>query len=169
MKRAQILGQVFVLILAGAVFIMILLYGYKAISQFAQRSDEVSFINFESSLKDSVKQVSLDFGSVKRLDLSLPSKFLQLCVFCSPDLGPQVANCAPTQTFQQAHQLLYESWKGGSQNVFLMPLADTPLLVDRVEAAEGGFCMPVTQGRVSLRLEGRGDRALVGPWPQSNS
>ncbi len=161
MRRAQILGQVFVLMLASIVFIMILVYGYKAISQFTQRSEQIGLLDFENDLKNSVKAISLDFGSVKRVDLTLPTRYLQLCVFCTQD---QTGDCDPSPQFLDDHPLLVESWQGGSQNVFLIPLSETPILIDGVEANDGAFCAPVIDGKVSLRLEGKGDHALVGPW-----
>lgn len=167
MRRGQILGQVFILILAAVIFILILVYGYRAISQFTKRSEQVALVDFENQFRNAVKAISLDFGSVKRLDLRVPAAHQEICVMCTPGLG--VAGCSQSQQsmidFQNDHPLLYESWQGGSQNVFLIPLAETPLLIDRLEVAGGAFCMPVAEGRVSLRLEGRGDRALVGPWP----
>ncbi|MBI4145006.1 hypothetical protein HY493_02265 [Candidatus Woesearchaeota archaeon] len=166
MRRGQILGQVFILILAAVIFILILVYGYRAISQFTKRSEQVALVDFENQFRNAAKSISLDFGSVKRLDLRVPAA-QEICVMCTP--GLDVAGCSPSQQsmvdFQQDHPLLYESWQGGSQNVFLIPLAETPLLIERIEAVGGAFCMPVVGGSVSLRLEGRGDRALVGPWP----
>ena len=166
MKRGQILGQVFILILASIVFILILLYGYRAISQFTHRSEQVALIDFENDFKNAVKGISLDFGSVKRLDVNVPSRHRQLCVFCTPLAGYPGCNLGPGfQNFRVEHPLLVESWEGGSQNVFLLPLADTPLLIDRVEVINSSFCTKVVQGKVSLRLEGKGDRALVSVWP----
>jgi len=168
MKRGQILGQVFILILASIVFILILLYGYRAISNFTQRSEQVALIDFENDFKNAVKGISLDFGSVKRLDVNVPNRHKELCVFCSPDSEPDWSGCQETDKFRQFeadHPLLTESWRGGSQNVFLLPLADTPLLVDRVEVQDTAFCADVVQGKVSLRLEGKGNRALVSEWP----
>jgi hypothetical protein len=170
MRRGQIIGQIFVLILASAVFILILLYGYKAISQFSTRSEQVAFINFETDFKNAVKEVSLDYGSVKKLDLTLPNRYKQVCVFCSPDkkvgwTGCDNTNAPEYQDILRKHALLVESWSGGAQNVFLVPLADTPILIDRVEVSTVGFCTNLIEGKVSLRLEGKGDRALVSPWP----
>lgn len=159
MNRGQILGQVFILILASLIFILILVYGYKAIGQFSNRSEQIALIDFQNNLANAVKSISLDFGSVKRLDLTVPSRYQQLCVLCT---NSQI--CAPSDTFAQAHPLLVESWQGGSQNVFLVPLSETPILLERVEAKDGAFCTPFIQGKVSLRLEGKGDHTYIGPW-----
>lgn len=174
MKRAQIIGQVFVLILASMVFILILLYGYKAISQFSSRSEQVAFVTFETDFKNAVKAVSLDYGSVKKLELSLPSKYQELCIFCSSDYNPSWTGCdnvASTefQKIVQEHPLLIESWNYGrsAQNVFLSPLAETPLNIERIEVATAGFCEKLIEGRITLRLEGKGDRTLVSLWPQT--
>jgi len=167
MKKGQIIGQVFVLILASIIFILILFYGYSAVSQFGERSEQVALIDFENDLRNSIKGISLDFGSVKRLDLNVPNKHRTICVFCSPDFDPDWSGCnTPNPTFAAAHPLLMETWQGGSQNVFLLPLAEIPIIIDRVEVQDLAFCADVVEGRVSLRLEGKGDRALVSPWPR---
>ena len=57
-KNAQIMGQVFIFILAGALFILILTYGYKAIAGFSERSEQVALVEFQTNLESSVKSIS---------------------------------------------------------------------------------------------------------------
>jgi len=169
MKKGQIIGQVFVLMLASIIFILILVYGYRAIGQFSQRSEQVALLDFENDLKNGVKGISLDFGSVKRLDLSVPRKHRTICVFCSPDFEADWDGCKRNTAFgifAADHRLFTETWEDGSQNVFLLPLAETPIIVDRVEVKDMAFCTPVIEGKVSFKLEGKGDRTLVSPWPR---
>jgi hypothetical protein len=169
MKKAQVVGQVFILILAALVFILILLYGYRAISSFGERSEQVALIDFETDLASEVETMSLKFGSVKRLDLTLPTRYREVCLFCDPELTKKgLASCDPAlssaQTFKQDNTLLFESWEGGAQNVFFRPLADTQILIENLEVQGVGNCTSVIDGRVSLRLEGKGDRTLVSSW-----
>ena len=169
MKKGQIIGQVFVLMLASIIFILILVYGYRAIGQFSKRSEQVALLDFENDLKNGVKGISLDFGSVKRLDLSVPRKHRTICVFCSPDFESDWSGCKNNnnfQNFRSQHVLFSETWDGGSQNVFLLPLAETPIIVDRVEVQDMAFCTEIIEGKVSFKLEGKGDRTLVSPWPR---
>lgn len=168
MKKAQSIGQIFILILAAMVFIMILLFGYRAITQFGQRSEQVALIDFQTNLEQEIKVMSLKVGSVKRLDLSLPNRYREVCILCDPPLTQTLSSCDTTTSaandFRDNYTLIYESWEGGAQNVFFKPLADTQILIENVEVEGVGICVPVTGGRVSLRLQGKGDRTLVSRW-----
>jgi hypothetical protein len=152
-KQGQMMGQVFVLILAALIFILILVYGYRAIGTFIQRSDEVALIQFETDLGSAIKQISLDFGSVKKVELTVPKGVREVCF---------VSN--PSPLFSNEHPLLSDAFSSGTQNVFLLPLQETAIFVENFEAVGGASCLSVRDSRIVLRLEGLGNRAKVSAW-----
>jgi hypothetical protein len=156
-KKSQIMGQVFVFILAAAIFILILTYGYKAIAGFSRRSEQVAMIEFQTELEGAVKSIRLDYGSIKKLGLSLPVKYTELC-FVDLDLEP-------SEEFEQIHPRMYESWVSRTQNAFLVPMEDSPINIGKIYVGGGGYlCLPITGGKVTLRLEGLGDKAGITQW-----
>ncbi len=158
-KKAQIMGQVFIFILAAALFILILTYGYKAIAGFGKRSEQVALIEFQTSLESAVKSISLDYGSVKRIELILPSKYTEICLV---DLS-----LPPSSEFEQIHPRMHEAWLSETQNVFLTPMEESPIDVGKISVGPKGYlCVPIAGGRVVLRLEGIGDRTGISEWPQ---
>lgn len=158
-RKAQIMGQVFVFILAAAIFILILTYGYKAIAGFGERSEQVAFIEFQTSLEGAVKSIRQDYGSVKKLDLTLPAKYIELCLV---ELEKE-----PNPDFEQIHPRMFESWVSGTQNVFLVPMEDAPITTEKIYVGLDGYlCLPIVGGKIMLRLEGLGDKAGITQWQQ---
>ncbi len=160
-RRAQVIGQVFIFILAALVFVLILAYGYRAITGFLEQGEEVQLLDFRNELDSTIKMIRRDYGSVQRVDLRVPSRTEQVC-FVSTNAGD--ISGEQQQVLQQDYPLLYNAWATGSENVFLIPRQPTPLLVPDLLVESGYVCIPAISGRVSLRVEGTGSKARVGPW-----
>jgi hypothetical protein len=156
-KKAQIMGQVFIFILAALLFILILTYGYKAIAGFGERSEQVALIEFQSKLENSVKSMKSDFGSVRKLDLQLPAKYSEICIVGDMTDG-QATN------FEMEHPRMYDAWLGGSQNVFLNPMSETPIDVGDISVSEGYLCTGIAGGTVVLKIEGLGRKTGISKW-----
>jgi len=156
MSRAQMIGQVFVLIIAALVFILILWYGYSAVSNFLKSSEQVALVDFKSSLDAGVSQIKSDYGSVRRLSLRVPKRFNMLCIVSSDSF-------ADVGDFKSSFPVLFEAWQTGSENIFLVPKQESPVFVPDVVVPGGYFCVPVS-GVVDLRLTGLGDKTEVLPW-----
>lgn len=174
-KKAQIISQVFVLILAAIVFILILSYGYSALNNIWQRSEQVAFIDFSTTLQSEVKAISLSYGSVKKLDLSgLPTKYKTICVVTGEkkDRTADSRSGAQLEGLPLAYPLIYELYEPGGANVFFVPSAPQNIKLPNIEASpnpDGSgtkkwFCIPVDRGDVTLRLEGLGNSVRVSPW-----
>jgi len=158
-KKSQIMGQVFVMILAGLIFILILTYGYQAIAQFGERSEQVAFIEFQTQIEGAVKSIRQDYGSVKKLELTLPGKYIEICLV---ELERD-----PNPDFEAIHPRMFESWASGTQNVFLTPIADAPITTENIYVGLDGYlCLPIAGGKVELRLEGLGNKAGITQWQQ---
>lgn len=159
-KKAQIAGQIFIFVLAAFLAALILIYGYKAIGGFTKRTEQIALIRFETDLSNTIKTISSDFGSVKKLELNVPSKYQKVCLI---DLNKSV----PTQydPFCRSNPIICDAWTDKTQNVFLVPMAETTFPILILEIADPGhICPPVRQGKITLRLEGLGDRTKVDEW-----
>lgn len=160
-KRAQMIGQVFIFILAGLVFVLILAYGYKAITGFLERGEQVQLLDFRNELDSTIKTIRRDYGSIQRVDLRVPAKTEEACFVST---NAEDVSSVQQQELQQRYPLLYNAWATGSENVFLIPRQPTPLLVPDLLVDSGYVCIPAINGRVSLRVEGTGSKARVSPW-----
>ncbi len=159
-KKSQIMGQVFIFILAAAIFILILTYGYKAIAGFSKRAEEVALVEFQTQLESSVGGIRQDFGSVKKFGVTVPSKYHEIC-FVDLDRIPH-------GDFQQEHPRMFDAWESGTQNVFLTPMEESPIFIGKIDVGSQGYlCFDIKGGRLDLKLEGMGDKTKISKWQQS--
>lgn len=155
------IGQVFIFILAGLVFILILAYGYKAITGFLERGEEVQLLDFRNALESTVNTIKRDYGSVQRVDLRLPAKTTR--VFFVTGKDTVVAGDWEVE-FRDRYPLLYNAWDAGNENVFLIPRQPTPLLVPDLLVEDGVLCLNAVNNKVSVRVEGTGSKAKLSAW-----
>jgi len=165
-KKAQIIGQAFIFILAAILFSLILLYGYKAISRIGETQSEVELVEFRDSLSTVVNQIRQDYGSVKKYALKIPSDYKEICVV-DLKLLTSVDAINELNTIRDERPLIADVIESGSyQNVFTKPVAKTPLKIGGIDLGEDGiFCVENTGGITNLRLEGLGDKARISEWP----
>ncbi|MBW3019555.1 hypothetical protein KY329_05220 [Candidatus Woesearchaeota archaeon] len=157
-NKAQIIGQVFIFILAGLVFILIVAYGYKAIQGFGEKSEQVSLIDFKNDLDRSVESVKRDYGSVRQVSLRLPSKYAGVCFLDSEQ--------CPAQVWFDGSRIDWavSACASRAANVFLVPRA-LDLSFEDIEVESPFYvCIPNKGGEVVFRLEGTGKKARVAVW-----
>ncbi len=159
--KAQIIGQVFIFILAGLVFILIITYGYKAIQYFSERQEQVVLIDFRTDLEIAIEGVKRDYGTVRKLDLKLPTKYQGVCFF-------DPIKCAPgTPELELPNRKIEVPWAQEacsikSANVFIIPRT-LDLYFEDIQVDEGYICVPNT-GKINVRMEGTGKKAKVSEW-----
>jgi hypothetical protein len=160
-KKAQIIGQVFIFILAGLIFILIITYGYKAIQYFLERQEQVMLVDFRTDLEIAIEGVKRDYGTVRKVELRLPSKYSGVCFF-------DAVGCAKTtpKLVLPTHEIIVEWAQDAcaikSANVFTVP-RDLDLSLPDVQVDTGYICIPNT-GKITARMEGTGKKAKISEW-----
>ena len=169
------------------IFGLILIYGYRSINQFVGKSEQVELIDLRSQVEDAVHSISLDFGSVKRVEVRVPSRFRTLCLV---DLEWSASGQSRSDALEHLcaiSDLVCGAVKDNlgrvpsqdvhPQNMFLIPQADLEMAVGRIRVSQSPnpdfiqdsdlfACFPVAEGHVVLRLEGLGDRTGISAWPR---
>lgn len=142
-----------------------MIFGYKIINDFINRGEEVQFLQFKNDLEASIKKIYSEYGSVREETFRLPSGFDQICFvdFTSPY----------NQKLCEYDAVACNFWKSGgdysstAENVFLKPAAAQQIKVFMIhttpahEGEDGFLCVPIVQGNLMIRLEGKGDSTLV--------
>jgi len=165
-RRAQMMGQIFVFILALVIFSGVLLYGYRAIFTIQEGVEDAAFFSFSQELQAKVEQVSVDFGSVRKFRASPPGSFTEICFLDLKKLETDVQGSLTK--LRNTKPLISDAVEGGTdQNVFFTPLAKTPTTVARLEIDGGFICIPLENRDLILRLEGLGDRTKLSEWKSS--
>jgi hypothetical protein len=166
-KKAMAVGQVFIFIIAGITFALVLIFGYKAVDGFLSQGEEVEFIQFRNDLQSSVKKIYTEYGSVRTEDFHPPGKYKRVCFV---DLKYDKINEEMADLCRQDPNAC-DVWSGIQEglyqdlnevpNVFLTPTADNPITVHTIRLIEQGqrtgfLCKDITRGSFNLRLEGKG-------------
>lgn len=164
-NRSQLIGQVFLFILAGLVFVLILMYGYSAITKLIETKRNIDLIEFKTSLEQSITGIRTSTGSVRKATFSLPSEYKE---FCAVD---PFMTAIHSQEFKKKHPLFFNIWKSDSSiTIYVTPLLETPLNLPDITVKgplhdEPGFlCLPISNGKFSLKLQGTGTTAQISTW-----
>lgn len=161
-KKGMEIGTVFIFMIAVITFAAIMVFGYKAITDFMRSGEKVEFYQFKTDLESAVKRIYTEYGSVRIETFYLPARYEKIC-FVNLD-GPYLDNC----NFNPIACDVWEtagSYEGADENVFLQPLppADSPAIkVYKIDIVEKDFlCLDVVKGKFKLQLEGRGDKTRI--------
>ena len=159
-KKAQIIGQVFIYILAIFIFAIIIFFGYKAINGFIDKGQETAFIQFKNTLEGEVSRISTEPGDIivfnERNPLPVPGNYNAVC-FVGKDADP---NLVPGWIGQDSKEIISSAITEGihitTENVFMIPSAQSPIYLGYIETSPSIFCINVTNGIINIRLEGLG-------------
>jgi hypothetical protein len=166
LKKGQ-LSQVFIYIFAAILAVAIMLYGYRAIKGFGERTEQISLVRFKTDLEAELRQMASDYGSVKKAELSLSTKYSKVCFvdFTKPaGVVEDSKICTPGNP--DYNPLGCDAWKDKTQNIFLVPWTDFVIKTEKIKISEqdGAICIPNINGKIILRLEGLGDSTLIKKW-----
>ncbi len=164
-KKGLAINQVFVFMIAGLIFALIMIFGYQAITGFIDTSEDVLFTKFKTSIEADVQKIHTDFGSIRKKTYTLPSTFEEVC-FVDMD-KPYSQDC-------NIGLLACDTWKTSEgynsvdQNVFLKPSASAikvaPItLTDVKNNPLNSLCVKTINGGITIILEGKGDHAVISP------
>lgn len=153
-KQGQLVTEIFVYVAGAAVFLLILVVGYKHIISLIDTQNTTLLVDFQTKLASTVQKLQIRRGSVDIVTFAVPSSFTKLCIADSSGRG--------TGTFESDFPQLYRAWKTSTENVFLLPKQSTPFYLEGLEVPNGYFCTDI-EGKFKLRLEGRGRTVRVEP------
>ena len=162
MKKSQVQSQIFVYILSIIIVALILLYGYKAISHFTGRTEQISYVKFKTDLESHVRIISTDYGSVSQKEFGVGSNYKEVCFI---DSDAELDN----GKLDELHPIIKQYIEGGSdKNVFLIGPGDSvkeSFDVGTIDVGVDEFsCIPVTRGKVKIQFEGLGNRTRITTW-----
>ena len=157
MKKGELAGQIFVYIVTIILIGMVLLYGYRAIDSFRKRSEEVSYLKFKTELESAVKLTASDYGSVKREAFDVSGGYQGVCFVDLDNI-----NVNSNKDIAE-YPLIKDSIAGGVKdwNVYFPNMEADPFYIGKIYVQGGFLCLPATSGKLTIRIEGRGDRAVI--------
>lgn len=153
--KGQMIGQVFIYIITLILISFLLFYGYRAISSFKEKADKVSYIQFKNDMENTIEALSLDFGSVKVRQFTVPAN---INIVCFVRNFPGMPGLSDTK-----YPLIEDSVNSGlDKNVFLISdNVEESFFTGKISPTEDLFCVPAIEGKIELRMEGMGDHTSI--------
>ena len=156
MPRKGQISQVFIYVTTLLIVALVLFYGYRAISTFKERADQVSFIQMKNDIENSIESISVDYGSVKAKEFPLPQDIREVCIISS---YPGLPKLSGTQ-----YPLIEDSVNSGvMKNIFLIGQqnAGESFYVEKVQIENDILCVPSISNKLVLKMEGMGNHAII--------
>ena len=155
MKKSQLqLGQPFIWISMIVFIAFLLIFSTKAINNIKTTAKQTEIKNFVISLRSALEEMSYNFGSVKELALSLPIDVSSVCfVDSSKKINPLINN-----------KLNIQINKFPDKNLFLSPSSESyPYHIGyiKLQENENPLCIKTVNGKIRLKLTGRGNTTSV--------
>ena len=167
MKNAQVIGEVFIYILAVVLFSLIMIYGYNSIRNLGEKADTVVILQLGKQLSSAVKKTTSDYGTVIKEEVSIPNKYDKVC-FIDLSYTGQESTSICTLGNQDYNPVICNSWKDRiSKNMFLISKDTDVISIDigKIKISkEHYFCQNVIFGKIALKLEGKGSYVEFSSW-----
>jgi len=171
-KKAVGIGQVFIFITAAITFALIMIFGYKAVADLMETGEDVEFNAFKNNLELSIKDINSNYKSVSLPDFMVPGKYDRIC-FVDLETETTFENCMTdleNNPGAYACDVLEQAggkYQNADENVFLEPRAPYAIKVHQIklDSSQPFLCVPITNGRFKLRLEGLGDSTKISLIP----
>ncbi|MFC1728429.1 hypothetical protein ACFLZ7_03125 [Nanoarchaeota archaeon] len=175
MRKAQMVGQIFIYVLAVVVAGGILLFGYNAIKTFGQQAEDVSFVKFKTQVENDFKGLSSDFGSVKIKNYE-PGAAFELACFIDKKIIS--AEGSGYEALFNSYPIILDAVTtlgGTPYDLFLVP-GEKQIDLGTVEVSGSVkkevdissphefLCVKVANGKFSLRIEGTGRSTIVSEY-----
>lgn len=161
MKKSQLYGQIFIYALTLILISIILVYGYTSIKNFKQKTEDISSLKFQKDLRNAIGGITNDFGSVSRKEFQLGGDITQVCfaeTFQPFDRSNPISNI-------QLNSLVKNSIKDSGKNVFLLEnTLRSSFFAGKISVDKDVLCIKPTNNRIILRLDGKGDHAVLSEW-----
>lgn len=172
MRKAQIQSQVIVYILAVITMGMILLFGFMAISNMKETVCMNQKVMFQKDLKSDIAAIGGDYGSSKIRNYQSPcGDYRKVCIvnleYNEGDVRQILETANADPIIQDAvRDILNPDQNYERNNLFLCPPCVEQIYLGNITITDGGLdtaykCFNITQGRLSLRVTGMGNRAQI--------
>ena len=176
--------MVFVFILAAVTLALILIFGYKSISGFLEKGEDVTFIRFKTDLESSIKKIASEYGAVRIQEFNPPLNYEKICFIdtnfyflnlipgdpspiedlCADENMPLA--CDVWNDALTAHENGEDSYES-VEDVFLKPLAPVKIKIGKISIADstglpiGYLCPVIRGGSFTLQLTGKGSHTEI--------
>ena len=168
-KKADVPAMIATYVLAAVLFGLIMVFGYNAVVTIRASGDQVSLVQLKTGVEGAVHKMSLETGrSIEPYEFLSPGGFTQICFLSSDYIRKTPAenmltklNTLKTKSSCKDKNIIIDSANSGAtKNMFLFP-GTTSFDIGRIEVDNGCQCMEILSGKITFRLQGKGNSAKV--------
>jgi len=175
-KRAQIQSQIFVFLIAAVILLVIVIFGYQAITGLQENISDVEYTQLKTYLETQIDKVQSDYGTVVVRTIDVPTDFTHIC-FAQDDLNWNAGPGAQIDDFTSTTQvtgddgidytIMLDSLRSSvKKNVFLYPNGVTSfyvgsICVNECRPDDKMLCIKTINGKAKIAIEGLGNRARI--------
>ncbi len=162
-KKGILIGQVLAFIIAGIIFILIIGFGYKAVTDLVQSSSDITVAELKSDLEAAVDSTKRSYGSVRKIELRTPNDVRELCFFDAKKCGEGKMPFDVKSFEGNSLAWAASACNAKSANVFSVPRR-VEIAMNEIRIESGYVCVPNVNGLVTIKLTGKGDSVKVHRW-----
>lgn len=156
MKRGVIFGETVVYILAFLVFTLILIFGYRSISDVGSQQEQTKLIILRTELQSDLQSIARDFGSVKIQEYEIPGNYEKICFF-----NPDGETPFPNQPSAD-DPIVTNAYTDRVNDVLLIGKDVQSLSLSGIKTSESVSCVNIENQKLKLRIEGKGNKVSIG-------
>ncbi len=155
--KAQVVGQIFIFIMAALIIGVIMLIGYNAISGTLSKSCQIEQLSFKTKIESLIDR-SNGYGSVTKQSIIAPCKYETVCFIDATKIGSPISKC-PNQIINRS------SADGDMKNIFVAtkmrtaPIGYSPLL--RLNNTDNCLCITQKNKNFYITLVGKGSGTVL--------
>lgn len=166
-KTAQNIGQIFIYTLAILIVGVILIFGYKAVTDFRDRADSITLIQFQRSIESSIKSIANQYGTLKTKEFALSNEYREVCFVRNFEIS---YGSLPLDSIFGKYPIILDAidpQSGPIKNIFLIKnnkeVAESfdigKIVVD--DAGNPFKCFVVQSSMLKIKIEGKGDHVVI--------
>lgn len=164
-RKSQTVSEIFVIIVAALVLIMIILWGSRAIKSFTERTDDAKLVNFINSLKQDVEKVAFQRGTARKVEIQAPGGFTKVCFTEKSKVVLNAVKQPPNYPYTAIPKIVVDRATKLDQNVFFIPPSEISIKIKNMTVSNKGIvCLDVKDGNILFRAEGTGRTVCVSQW-----
>ena len=162
MKRGQA-NIMFVYIITGIISVMILVFGYSAITHIKKSEGTINKFKIESDLRNDVAVVSPQYKKIVQNSYFVGDEIQEVCFYDKSPVDRGDAIFSPEVCNDNGNPILQDLTKDTDNNVLIFTdKIPKSFKIDNLGIAWCNYyCKKTKNGKIELRLEGRGNAALV--------
>ncbi|MBI2133206.1 hypothetical protein HYU11_00840 [Candidatus Woesearchaeota archaeon] len=160
--KAQVSGQIFIYIFAMLVVSLVLIFGWKAVTQLTNMGKCGEVSQFKSKISNAVKDAQGYGTEKKNKPFYLPPEYTSVC-FADLEKDPQLIT----------NRIIRDSAKTKTTNTFLTPKQgkcdNEWFLIEDLAVKTGYECIETRKGKIAIDLFGCGDKTYIMQSPSTET